>query len=411
MSILILNRIDLRFIPYNDLLSCTGEDVYMISDASAVPPGDLESHAARYKHLETVADYEAGVLVDNCAIALHEKVHFRRIVAVSEFDLLRAAHLRDILGIEGQSYASALAFRDKVHMKSLAARGGIHVPPFCRVAGPRDVLEFVDRYGLPIVIKPLLGAGSSGITIVCNREELHAALDCVTGTAGQADSALEVEQFIAGPMYHMNGFVYEGQLVANWPSRYVNDCRSFLDGKVQGSYTLCPSNPMVSRLQGFVEDLLCALPTPRTTAFHAEAFHTADDDILLCEIASRVAGPMVPEQFRLAFDFDLREAFVRGQAGCPVVLPTACGLPRPRQVGGELIIPNRAGTLRSAPSSCALPGVVDYQLHGIVGQTRRAASDINDFVATFVLAAPTEDEMIERITAAEDWFGRETTWT
>jgi hypothetical protein len=57
-------------------------------------------------------------------------------------------------------------------------------------------------------------------------------------------------------------------------------------------YSLLPSNPLVERLSEFIESVINALgsdphPNPPTFPFHAEAWHTPDDEIVLCEIASR----------------------------------------------------------------------------------------------------------------------------
>src|SRR5262249_35222565 len=144
------------------------------------------------------------------------------------------------------------------------------------------------------------------------------------------------------------------------------------------------------------------------TAFHAELFHTREDRIVLGEVASRVAGPMVPEQFRVAFDVDLRRLFIRGQAGCPLELPTPPETPH--RVGGELVVPVRSGVLTRAPSTCPLPGVVDYRLCGVAGQRYAAPRDINDFIATFVFAAASEAAMRDTIEEARHWFDRETAW-
>ena len=91
---------------------------------------------------------------------LFKKKPFKRIIIYHEYDLLRAAKLRDFFGLEGQNYASALAFRDKVLMKETLANAGIKVPSFMKVGSPIDVLEFIYKHGFPVVIKPIFGTGA-----------------------------------------------------------------------------------------------------------------------------------------------------------------------------------------------------------------------------------------------------------
>src|SRR6478752_2094883 len=48
-----------------------------------------------------------------------KKIPVTRLVAPDESDILRAARLRELLNLEGQSLRSALAFQDKLLMKEL----------------------------------------------------------------------------------------------------------------------------------------------------------------------------------------------------------------------------------------------------------------------------------------------------
>jgi hypothetical protein len=57
-------------------------------------------------------------------------------------------------------------------------------------------------------------------------------------------------------------------------------------------FSLQLDNPLVVRLAEFMESVIGALGTvphvnPPTFPFHAEAWNTPDDEIVLCEIASR----------------------------------------------------------------------------------------------------------------------------
>jgi hypothetical protein len=44
----------------------------------------------------------------------------------------------------------------------------------------------------------------------------------------------------------------------------------------------------VARLQAYVETVVIALEGPSFFPFHAEVWHTPEDELVLCEIASRV---------------------------------------------------------------------------------------------------------------------------
>ncbi|MDW3157596.1 hypothetical protein [Bifidobacterium longum] len=64
--------------------------------------------------------YDDDLALEKLVIELHGERPFDRIIALSELDILRAAKLRSLLDIPGQSYFSAFLYRDKIAMKEWA---------------------------------------------------------------------------------------------------------------------------------------------------------------------------------------------------------------------------------------------------------------------------------------------------
>lgn len=404
MKILIINRIGLHHIPWASILD--GDRLFMISDRNAVT--DPVVSARLFERLECVEHYERSGRVEQLAIEMHREIGFDRIVAVSEFDLIRAGKLRDLLGVEGQSYASALAFRDKLRMKELVRAAGLAVPEFQRVDTPADVLAFVEKHGLGVVLKPVLGAGATHTYMIRTSQDLDRAMrEGVFGPAA-LPSQFEVESMVDGVMHHVDGHVQDGKMVALWPSVYVTACHVYASGVMHASHTLAEDNPLAARLCSHVEQVLAALPTPQVTGVHAEIFHTVDDRLVLCEIASRVGGPRIPDLFRTATGFELIPALIRGQAGHRMEIPSQC--PRPTCVAGFMNIPARAGTLLHAPDVCTEPGVIEYRLTKQVGKQYVASTDLGDFASTFLFRADDEAAVRRAISNASDWFDRESAW-
>lgn len=65
------------------------------------------------------------------------------------------------------------------------------------------------------------------------------------------DSALDldIEVFIKGEMYHIDGFVHDNDIKLCWPSKYTNPCVDFNNSKYLASYSLLPTNPLRVKLQ------------------------------------------------------------------------------------------------------------------------------------------------------------------
>lgn len=156
--------------------------------------------------------------LENLVIKLHQQEKFDLLIALSEKDILRVAKLRELLGIQGQNYFSALLYRDKYIMKQFAKIIGLNVPEFSTFSEPCELMEKVSKIGFPILIKPLSKSGSEGVQVLKNKEEYDDYLEKKSLWGENYD----VEQFILGDMYHVDGIVENNKLKFVSVSKYWN---------------------------------------------------------------------------------------------------------------------------------------------------------------------------------------------
>ena len=97
------------------------------------------------------------------AIHLFEEHPYRAIIALDESDIIRAARLREYLGLKGQHLESAIAFRNKCVMKSIAQNHGIPCASFTPLRSVVDLYDFVKKQKLPVILKPIDEMGSIGV--------------------------------------------------------------------------------------------------------------------------------------------------------------------------------------------------------------------------------------------------------
>ncbi len=106
--------------------------------------------------------------------------------------------LLDLLDIpyQGSGVLGSSLAMNKLASKQMYERAGIPSPLYL-VAGRDEGINgdlWIERLGLPLVIKPVEGGSSIGISIVKTREELALA----TRTALEHDSTILIEQYIDG---------------------------------------------------------------------------------------------------------------------------------------------------------------------------------------------------------------------
>src|SRR5205085_11429370 len=84
-----------------------------------------------------------------------------RALANWEVLVMLAARLRERWGLPGMSPDTVRGFRDKELMKERVRAAGLRVPPSRRVRTERAVREAAEAIGLPLILKPISGAGSA----------------------------------------------------------------------------------------------------------------------------------------------------------------------------------------------------------------------------------------------------------
>jgi hypothetical protein len=404
MSTLILNGFPLARSPYHEWVGDARQTLVLVGADGAMiaEPAQRAAFERHYAAVEPVANYALSGMVEYHAARLHERYGFERIVALSERDLIRAARLRERFGIPGQTVASAEAFRDKLLMKRLAEAGGIPVTAYAPVEYATDLHAFAERHGYPIVVKPRHGAGSVGVSVVRDREELRALVARGLSPRIMDDASTMVETFVEGAMYHVDGLVVEGELVLHWPSLFLGDQRETWerDEPLMGA-TVDPGDPLREPLQALLRRVLAVLPTPASTTFHCEIFRTADDRLLLSEIASRVGGVRVNDAIRLAFDgFNLIESTVKAECGVALARRPP---ELPLQAAGWVMIPPRAGVVEAIPAELPFPWVWGYRALAAPGQVLERATSSGEAYISFLVHAPTHAEAVARLREATGW--------
>ncbi|WP_179032708.1 ATP-grasp domain-containing protein [Paenibacillus kribbensis] len=397
MSILILNNTD-RYIPYKEWLSHLNEDLILITSKAITE----EFENKGYKEVIGFENYSSNGCVELKALELYEQYQYSSIVATGERDLIRAGKLRDLLHLEGQSGSSALAFRDKTVMKRYAHSAGLKVPHFKLVEDTMDIISFIRGNGYPAIVKPVDGAASEGTHILKNDEDLEKLL--ISGVSKKS----EIEEFIEGDMYHIDGLVINGQIKLIHPSKYLSGCLAFNESSALVSVMLDDNNVLFDKLVTYTTRLLEVLPTPENTAFHAEIFVTPEHELVLCEIASRNGGGKINQSYEYAFHVNLREAMVQSQCGVPVIheIPSA----QPDFYTGFILIPPKDGVITKLPMECPLSCVVDYNLNAELGGKYKHASKSTDFIASFIVKGESEDIVTSHLTKTLNWFEKSIEW-
>ncbi|MFE9426688.1 acetyl-CoA carboxylase biotin carboxylase subunit family protein [Kitasatospora sp. NPDC006697] len=317
MRILVLHRITDKLIRYADGIDHTAHEVSYVGTADRLAnlPADL-----RCTRIERPGTGDAATEVLAAVEGLPKP---ELVIALSEFDLIAAARVRAALGVAGETEEQILPFRDKVVMKAKAAAAGVRVPHFLPLAAALAADPAELPWKAETVLKPLDGAASENVRVYPTPAD---ALEAVRGHGlpeGTEAAGFEIEEFVSGPIVHVDGLVVNGEPVAVRASRYVNTCLGYAEGLPLGSVQIDPTEELL----GWTADCLAAVGIT-TSLFHLEGIETPNGLVFL-EVGARFGGADVVDTFELATGLHMPSRFLQmitaEGVGAPEVRPDDSG--------------------------------------------------------------------------------------
>jgi len=253
-------------------------------------------------------DIDDPVGLDRALPELVRGLDLDRVVTTREVLMLPVARVREALGIAGTGVERTRVLRDKLVMKRHFSDRGVRVPEFREITEPVDAAELLDKFGA-VVLKPVLGAGSEGVHVVRDHDELMTLQR--RGLGGS--ERYEAEEFISGRQFHLDSVVRDGVPTSVSVSVYLDSHEAFpLGGQIR-SHTL-DDGPDLDVLLEFNLAVLGCVPW-FSGSTHLEAFLDDDGAPVFCEVAGRPGGAGVETAFRYRHGVSPLFASVMSQVG------------------------------------------------------------------------------------------------
>ena len=234
------------------------------------------------------------------SVARKEKLD--RIVALDDFDVEKAAALREHLRIPGMGDTTARYFRDKLAMRTQATSRGIPVPEFLHVLNHEEISQFAKKVKFPFIVKARLLAGAHGLKKVNNEDELWRRINKL----GDEQSFSLIERFVPGNIYHVDSIVYENEVRFALASKYGKPPFEVAHaGRVFTSRTVLRESEIEQKLLALNEKTIKAMGLLRGVS-HTE-FIEADEDgkLYFLETSARVGGAHIADLVEAASGINL----------------------------------------------------------------------------------------------------------
>ena len=140
------------------------------------------------------------------------------VVALDDYDVEKAALVRETFRIPGMGQTTHRYFRDKLAMRQKAKDSGIEAPEFSSIFNDEIVNEFADKIAAPWVLKPRSEASATGIIKVKTKEDLWTQIDKL----GEDRYKFLMESFKPGDVFHVDSLVYNSEIIFTSASQYLS---------------------------------------------------------------------------------------------------------------------------------------------------------------------------------------------
>ncbi|WP_027343891.1 ATP-grasp domain-containing protein [Hamadaea tsunoensis] len=346
----------------------------------------LTKPAARAR-LTVPAGYEVltvshwGAYDELAALAQQLRGQVDVVATLWEGSLLAAGFLRELMDVPGQSMQEAIGFTDKAIMKRRVSAAGIPTAQHRVIRTVEEIHTAASELGgYPVVVKPLLGFGSTNTHVVRSFGELQAMGERVFRHRVEATEMFRaepafkpvaeqglilVEEYVdIAVEYHCEGFWADGRPIYQIPGQYNVPALRGMGGTL-GSVLLDPDTGAGATVARIAEAAAQALGIVDGWT-HAEVYRDTAGRWWFGEIAARPGGGGIQPTLLHAYGIDVPAMIGRYAAGQPTVVsidrrPGVFGW------GGPFVPPGRVTQIARRESLLRYPGVLDATVVSSVG--------------------------------------------
>ncbi|MER8983484.1 acetyl-CoA carboxylase biotin carboxylase subunit family protein [Mesorhizobium sp. M0870] len=302
--------------------------------------------------------------------------------------------------LPGPTPASIERCSDKFTQRQFLAQAGVPVPAYRLAATAKEVECSVAEIGLPVILKPAEGSGSSGVRLCRDVDELAEHTTYLLGRAHKCRSSprILVEEFAQGPFY---------------------------DAATMGNVVIAIGAADFDRLPYFVP-CESMFPAPLTDEEHERIadvslsclralglgwgpanieFRWTKRGPVVMEVNARLPGWTTPRLIQLAYGVDIINEHIK------LVIGDECDLRRRHShtSAARFLVPDRDGILdriEGASLAAAEPGVVEVRFYVEPESTIVRKGDYRDMIGHVIAASPSRtrtEAILQRATDLVGW--------
>lgn len=276
-----------------------------------------------------------------------------------------------------------------IQRETLRASGQI-CPQYGLVTNVSEGLAASSDIGFPLIVKPVIGSGSTGVRLCGSKGELKNHLEALLRLVGP--EGVLIEEFLEGPEFSIETI---GNHVLGITKKHLGDLPYFVE--VGHDFPAILPHHVAASIKDTVLRALTALRLDFGPA-HTELRLTKKGPAII-EVNPRMGGDMIPELVRLATGVDAVSETIKLVTGDEVDLHARTS----RHASIRFLTPNYAGTVRwqgNAGQVMAIADVSEVELYVGEGSQLHCRGDYRDRIGHVIVAGDTQHHVEVSLAAA-----------
>jgi len=261
---------------------------------------ELTDSLQEYYKVSNMENYEELYRCLGYFVHKYGRIHY--VESFNEHWLENEAKLREDFNVYGGYRPLEMEmYKRKSGMKKVYQAAGLKCAPGMLPKTLEEAIEFANKTGYPLIMKPDIGVGASGATKINNEQELRNNWD------GLGNSFME--KFVQGTIETYDGLCdHEGNIVF-YSSLHYGGLMEVVNGSNESnSFYVTRDVPADLKAMG---DIAVKAFLVKSRFFHAEFFRTTDGSLLPLEINLRPPGVITLDVVNFTYRTDLYAEFAR----------------------------------------------------------------------------------------------------
>jgi biotin carboxylase len=243
----------------------------------------------------------------NIAILLNKKMKFKRIANFQDKRQYETSLIAKKLGLKYHKPETVRLCENKFLMREKLNSLAGHAVENKIVENSNDIKSFAEKYGYPIILKPVNGWGSQGVSKISSEEAIEEAITWFKETSNT--ESMLVEEYINGEEYSVETFSEKGAHKVVCITKKYTDEKHF----VEIGHCLPYKSIVNENIADFVKKCLDIVGIENGPT-HCEVKDTVDGPKLI-EINNRLAGFYIPDLIENCTGKNLLELWAKQSVG------------------------------------------------------------------------------------------------